>query len=208
MRQLSSTSLRDTPIDSGPRMVSTAEPLVANPPGAVVRQANPPTARCAVLVERIGPYHFARLDSLGKRLSTVAIEICEMDATYAWSKIVQGGSFSRLTLCPTNGRSPEERRRIADRVRSALHELAPTVVFIPGWSDVASLAALSWCVRTATPAVVLSASSLVGRTRAGWKEFIKRQVVKLFSAGVGGGTPQREYLTRLGLAPERTFRGC
>jgi glycosyltransferase involved in cell wall biosynthesis len=37
---------------------------------------------------------------------------------------------------------------------------------------------------------------------------IKKRVVRLFSAGVGGGTPQQEYLQRLGIAPGRTFQGC
>jgi glycosyltransferase involved in cell wall biosynthesis len=131
-----------------------------------------------------------------------------MDTTYAWNKIHQTGTFLRRTLAATPARSAADRRRLAERVRVALEELAPSVVFIAGWSDVPSLTALQWCVRTGTPAVVLATSSAVGRTRAGWREFIKRRVVKLFAAGVGGGTPQREYLGQLGLAPERIFQGC
>jgi glycosyltransferase involved in cell wall biosynthesis len=164
--------------------------------------------RCAILVERIGPYHFARLQALGRRLPLVAIEMYDIDSTYAWNKVQQPGSFARVTLANVVGQRRADNQLLAKRVVSTLEQLAPSTVFIPGWSDVPSLTALRWCVRHRTPAVVLTASSAVGRTRTGWRELVKKRVVRLFSAGVGGGTPQREYLVRLGLAPERTFQGC
>ena len=178
---------------------------------APMREASPdvrPAPTCAVLVERIGPYHFARLNALGDCVPTVAIEVCDMDATYAWNKVSQGGSFKRLTLSATAVAQPNERRTLVRRVRATLGQVNPAVVFIPGWADACSLAALQWCVETATPAIVLTASSAVGRTRAGWREFIKRRVLRLFSAGVGGGTPQGDYLESLGLARARIFQGC
>jgi len=184
----------------------TLDPVASVRPEAT--RVAPDAPRCAVLVERIGPYHFARLNALGCRVPTTAIEIYDVDATYAWSKVSQTGSFSRITLSSTVAPTARERQQIAERVRATLEQVAPAVVFIPGWTDVFSLTALRWCLQTATPAIVMAASSAVGRTRKGWKELVKRRVVKLFSAGIGGGTPQGEYLNRLGLAPARIFQGC
>jgi glycosyltransferase involved in cell wall biosynthesis len=53
----------------------------------------------------------------------------------------------------------------------------------------------------------MSASSAVGKHRSIWREAIKGRCVRLFSAGLGGGTPQLNYLASLGIPPERLFPG-
>ncbi len=163
---------------------------------------------CAVLVERIGPYHFARLSALAERARTVAVESFAMDSTYAWNRVADQGRFERHTLFAKADAGPRADKQLATRVAEVLTRIAPSVVAIPGWADKAALAALRWCLKTSTPAVVLSASSAVGKQRAGWREAVKRRVVRLFSAGVGGGTPQADYLAALGLPRERVFPGC
>ena len=162
---------------------------------------------CAVLVERIGPYHVSRLSAASARLRTVAVEFFGMDSTYAWDKVPNAGGFQRVTLLEESERRPHRGQSLAARVSEALTRLAPTVVAIPGWSSEGALAALVWCLQKRTPAVVLSASSEVGLQRAGWKESIKRRIVRLFSAGVGGGTPQAVYLNRLGIPRDNIFLG-
>ena len=162
---------------------------------------------CAVLVERIGPYHFSRLSAAAARFRTVAVEFFGMDSTYAWDKVSDAAGFQRLTLLDES--EPGRRRgpSLAARVSEALTRIAPAVVAIPGWSSQGALAALKWCLQTGTPAVVLSASSETGRPRARWKEALKRRIVRLFSAGVGGGTPQADYLARLGIPRSHIFLG-
>jgi glycosyltransferase involved in cell wall biosynthesis len=167
----------------------------------------PANQRCAVLCERIGPYHFARLSSLARRLSTVVIESFGMDSTYAWKKVAGAGGFERLTLFEQARPGPEQQQALICRVTETLQKASPAVVVIPGWADKAALAALSWCERTGTPAVVMSASSAMDAPRVWWKEAVKSRIVRLCSAGLGGGTPHVDYLVDLGLPRERVFAG-
>ena len=43
--------------------------------------------------------------------------------------------------------------------------------------------------------------------RIGWREWIKRQVVQEFDAGLVAGTPQRSYYHTLGIPEEHLFLG-
>ena len=159
---------------------------------------------CAVLVERIGPYHFSRLRAAAARMRIVALEFFGMDSTYAWDKISEDGGFQRVTLLDRDEKSSA---RLKKRVREALSSVAPDVVAIPGWASPGSLAGLDWCIQTGTPSIVLSASSAVGKKRSRWKEAFKGRIVRLFSAGVGGGTPQANYLSSLGVRQTNVFSG-
>jgi GT2 family glycosyltransferase len=177
---------------------------LSNGPDAILH-SSPGT--CAVLVDRIGPYHFARLSALAMRMRTVAIESFAMDQTYAWSKVTDGGAFERHTLLDQANPGWAQGRALTRRVSETLSRIAPSVVAIPGWSEKSALAALRWCLRTGTPALVLSATFEAGRPRVSWKEAVKRRVVRLFSAGLGGGAPHARYLERLGLTPSSVFQG-
>jgi 1,2-diacylglycerol 3-alpha-glucosyltransferase len=165
------------------------------------------TPTCAILVERIGPYHLSRLSAVAARFHTVAVEFFGMDSTYAWDRVPTAAGFQRLTLLDESGSGAGCCHSLATKVSEALTHISPDVVAIPGWSSHGALAALKWCLNTGTPAVVLSASSSVGKRRARWKEAIKKRIVRLFSAGVGGGTPQAVYLNRLGIPRDNVFLG-
>ena len=164
-------------------------------------------ASCAVLVERIGPYHLSRLNAIAGRLPTFALEHFGMDSTYAWEKVSDAADFQRLTLLEHSKPGMRRDRALVAAVSETLTRVAPAVVAIPGWYSKGALAALNWCLQTGTPAVVLSASSEIGKQRTSWKEALKRRIVRLFSAGVGGGTPQADYLARLGIPRSNVFLG-
>ena len=161
----------------------------------------------AVLCDRIGPYHFSRLTAVAARLRTVAVEFCGMDSTYAWSKVSETATFQRFTLLDRAEPRSRHDQALGAAVSEVLTRIAPSVVAIPGWYSKGALAALNWCLQTGTPAVVLSASSEIGKQRTSWKEALKRRMVRLFSAGVGGGTPQADYLARLGIPSSNIFLG-
>jgi glycosyltransferase involved in cell wall biosynthesis len=180
---------------------------VARPGTAVAAADQARPATCAVLVDRIGPYHLARLTALAARMRIVAIESFGMDTTYAWSKVSGQTGFERYTLMERAGGGRAQERCLMTRVADTLTRIAPSVVAIPGWSEKSALAALRWCLRTGTPALVLSATFEAGRPRVSWKEAIKRRVVRLFSAGLGGGAPQTGYLERLGIPRANLFAG-
>ncbi len=126
---------------------------------------------------------------------------------YAWSKVEPSESYRRITLFPegeSRGRSPKE---VMARMRSALSDCEPEVVAIPGWSNNGAFAALRWCAETATPAVLMSESTALDEPRVGWRERIKRRIVRLFSTALVGGQSHQRYLEELGMSSDRSFLG-
>ena len=162
----------------------------------------------AVLFDRLGPYHHARLRAAGRLGDVTAIEVSANGGTYAWRRVAGADSFKKVTLfekCDSDSRPGGV--EVARRVRVALEEASPDTVFVPGWSDVAALAALDWCCTTRTPAVLMSDSQEVDRPRVWWREVVKRRLVSLFSAALAGGTPHLDYLVQLGVPREHIFTG-
>ncbi len=161
----------------------------------------------AVLFHRLGPYHHARLRALGKACELTALELSAVDDTYAWAPVDGVADFRRVTLFRERDADREHARDVRERVHAALDEARPDIVAVPGWSARGALAALLWCCRTGTPAVLLSESTARDARRAWWKELVKRRVVRLCQAAVVGGTLHRDYVVRLGMPPERVFLG-
>lgn len=160
----------------------------------------------AILIRRIGPYHHARLCAATKRMAVTAVEIFAADDTYAWEPVEWKGPFERMDLF----RDPEllsQPARIHQTVWGALDQLQPEAVAIPGWYEGAGLASLAWCVEHGVPAVVMSETARHDARRLWWKEWIKRRVVGLCSAGLVGGVRHAEYLQRLGMPRERIYDG-
>jgi glycosyltransferase involved in cell wall biosynthesis len=103
--------------------------------------------------------------------------------------------------------APRPTAELRRRVVQTLDGLRPSVVFVNGWFDWGALTALRWGLRAGVPVVVMSESTAGDARRVWWKEAIKRRVTRLFSAGLVGGTPHREYLAQLGMPRERIFLG-
>ena len=170
-------------------------------------QKDPVKIRIAVLFYRFGPYHHARLNAIGKSMAVWALEACGMDATYDWEKVEGAGSFTRVTLTDRDMRSRQWREEVQRKIWSALYEIKPQAVVIPGWIFIDALSALYWCVKTRTPVIVMSDSTAWDQPRKFWKEWIKSRLVKMCSAALAGGTPHADYLKRLGLSERQIFLG-
>lgn len=162
--------------------------------------------RVAVLFERFGPYHVARLDAAAARLDVVGIEMTRMDATYAWASTEGEGAFDRRVICDEPDADPGE-RRFAKRLGAMLDEIAPDVVATPGWSHGLALSALGWCLRRGTPTVLMSESTALDAPRRRPVEAVKRRLVSLYDSALVGGGPQRDYLVTLGMRPDSIREG-
>ena len=165
------------------------------------------TMNIAVLFYRIGPYHFARLRSAADSLRVTAVEYSNVDPFYAWDEVVGHDRFARMTLFPGASVEQQSLGGVLARVGAVLSDVRPQVVAVPGWGDRCALAALRWCCKEGVPAVVMSESTPWDEDRQGWKEAVKRQIVRCFAAGIGGGTSHTQYLANLGLPRERIFSG-
>lgn len=161
----------------------------------------------AVLFDRLGPYHRARLEAAGRRLPVTAIEFAGDSTTYDWEKVRGAEHFERRTLFRDTDSESVPTRKLAAAVGSEFDSLRPSVVAVPGWGHPGALAALHWCADTSTPAIMMSESTATDFERRWWREIPKRRVVSTCQAGLVGGRRHRAYLVRLGIPKEAIFLG-
>lgn len=158
-------------------------------------------ARVAVLFERFGPYHVARLDAASARLDVVGVEMTRMDSTYAWASTEGQGAFERRVVCLGPGEDATGKGALA-RLAAILDEVAPDAVATPGWSHPMAVAALDWCLGRRVPAILMSESTMIDAPRRRAVEAVKRRIVSLYDSAFVGGGPQRDYVVSLGMRPE------
>lgn len=163
--------------------------------------------RLVVLFDRFGPYHLARLDALTPNFTVTGLECFGESAEYAWQKVTAPVSFERLTLFPDHSASEAGGLDLKARIQAALSAARPDAVAVPGWSHPAALAALHWCLQSGTPAILMSESTRHDAPRSPAREWMKRRIVRLFSAALVGGQAHAEYLVELGFPPARIFPG-
>jgi glycosyltransferase involved in cell wall biosynthesis len=177
--------------------------------------------RVAALFDNFGPYHLARLEAAAKRCELLAIEVSMQSREYAWERTEKAGEvkcgFQRVCLlggvCERDRGEQQEivaNRQIGslqNRLAKVLDTFKPDAVAIPGWASRASLEAILWCGRADVPAVVMSESQATDARRGTVKEFIKRRLVRCFSAALVGGGSHRDYLVKLGMARDRVVCG-
>jgi 1,2-diacylglycerol 3-alpha-glucosyltransferase len=163
--------------------------------------------KIAVLIWRIGPYHLTRLNAAGMEMDIHAIEACTVDTTYAWEILEGDTQFARHTIQSHDPIGRQEKNAFKCRMFSALDDINPDVLAIPGWSFLDALSALSWSIFRHKPLVLMSDSTAWDERRVWWKEWIKSQIVKLYSSGLVAGMPHVEYLGSLGMPSERIALG-
>jgi glycosyltransferase involved in cell wall biosynthesis len=159
------------------------------------------------LLPDLGHYHHPRIRAAAARGPAYVLEIHDRPG------------FAEFRYVP--GKDAEYAvEKVQGSIAASLDRLRPSVVFLNGWNDRGALAGLRWCQRTGTPAVVMSESTRhdtapddkqpdPGRPvrRPRWREAIKRQIVRQYSAALVGGSPHREYVVELGVDPDRVFDG-
>jgi 1,2-diacylglycerol 3-alpha-glucosyltransferase len=162
----------------------------------------------AILFDRLGPYHWARLQAVARIFRVVAVETYATTREYQWEKIDGPSAFERITLFDNIlDRNSPKRALLRPKMVDALRATDPVVAMIPGWATPASLIALEWCLQNRRPAIVMSESTAFDEKRSALGEAIKRRIVSLFSAGLAGGQLQKRYLITLGLPRDRVFTG-
>jgi glycosyltransferase involved in cell wall biosynthesis len=160
--------------------------------------------RTALLFHRVGPYHFARARAAGKLINTRLIEIFKSDDVYGWDYVPGADGFDRVTLFEKNS---ESRGALIHGVQKALDDYRPDAVAIPGWADAVAYSAIEWCAARGIPVVVMSETTEWDESRHIWKEWVKRRILSLCSAGLVGGQPHTDYLARLGMLRQNIFQG-
>jgi glycosyltransferase involved in cell wall biosynthesis len=164
--------------------------------------------KLAILFDNFGPYHIARLRAAAQRFNLLGVEVAHRSTEYAWkSPWTPAEEFKQVTLFSRDTIFENAAPKFSSLLNRELSSFGPDAVAIPGWSGWAAFAALYWCLRNATPAIVMSESSAQDKTRNGLKERIKCRYLSYCSAALVGGRKHAEYLRILGLPSDCIFLG-
>jgi 1,2-diacylglycerol 3-alpha-glucosyltransferase len=161
----------------------------------------------AVVFHRFGPYHCARLRAAAKGCQITAIELSAKTREYGWDTIPGSNDYERLTLFENGDSRDASSGEVEKRVTDILAAVKPDAVAVPGWSERGALAAVLWCYRTNTPAILMSESSAHDEPRTLSKEFLKSRLLRCYSAALVGGSMHKSYLESLGFPGDRIFFG-
>ena len=167
--------------------------------------------RVAAIIVNLVPYHHVRWDACaaGGVAETHLVELTDRDE-FKVLEFSRKSRFARHTLFPkaTCGDGTVAGGDLLSRtMQEVLDVIRPDVVCVSGWGLSVSLVAMKWAAARSVPIVMLSESNEFDEARSPIKEFIKRRLVGLCSAGLAGGSPQADYLVKLGLPRERVFKG-
>ena len=149
----------------------------------------------AVLFDRLGPYHVARVNAAISVCRTTPVELFGETRDYAWSRV----SAERKTLFPSSSARDISAADCYSALDRCFGELKPDVVAIPGWSAPASLMALLWCGNHGIPRILMSESNQWDEPRNPFKEWVKGRMVACYDAALVGGQSHLEYLQQLGM---------
>ena len=161
--------------------------------------------RIAAIIVNLVPYHHARWEACAvvTGSETHLVELTDRDE-FTVLEFAKEAHFQRHTLFPKTGM---HRAALAQRMEEILDQIRPDVVCVSGWGLQVSLSAMQWAVARSVPIVMLSESNEFDEARSALKEFMKCRLVVLCAAGLAGGSPQADYLVKLGLPRERVFVG-
>jgi 1,2-diacylglycerol 3-alpha-glucosyltransferase len=159
-----------------------------------------------------GPFHIARLNAACLELAEAGIKVVGMETTsqfeiYPWAKQIYTSSFERHVALPGQIFERAEPVAMWRGVNSVLNKVRPHAIFVNGYSYHDAWSALIWCKLHRSSAIIMSDSKRDDAPRIGWKEGIKRGIVRQFDSALCAGKRSKEYLEQLGMRSERIFEG-
>ena len=163
--------------------------------------------KIAFLFDRMAPYYAARLNAASRYAEIISIEFSELGQTYAWDAVKTPCTFQRVVLFSDAPISLQPFNAVLKRMSHVLDEIKPQVVAIPGWDYPPMLMGLWWSLHNHTPTILISDSQKHDEKRVWWREWIKAQVVRLYSSGFVAGSPHVDYLKSLGMPEKNIFTG-
>ena len=157
--------------------------------------------RLAFCYRHVAPYHEAQLTALAQAGHEVTVLSYDDFRGAAFFRQRKGDRLFRVRVI-------KEPEGAWNELHSCLDEARTDVVLFPGWGHAYSLAALRWAIGRKVPTVVITDSQYTDHPRCWWQERIKRRIVRLIDAGFAAGSRSYDYLTVLGMPPEKITIGC
>jgi glycosyltransferase involved in cell wall biosynthesis len=143
----------------------------------------------AFMVQRLGPYHHARLSAFSKRVGTglTVVEFRPEDAVYSWDEVRDHGGYTRIQT------------RSGTEICRALENIRPEVIVCVGYADPEIHAAAAWAMGRRLPLVTCSDSTYDDDPRSGIRETLKKRVLAAFDSALVAGQMSRAYIGTLGI---------
>ncbi|MGB8985908.1 MAG: glycosyltransferase family 4 protein [Candidatus Sulfotelmatobacter sp.] len=165
--------------------------------------------KLVIVTEIIAPYRIPVLNALAQRaeIRLEVIFLSENDPSLReWKVYKDEIKFNYRVLPSWRQRLGRYNLLINRGVHAALSSIEPNAVLCGGYNYLASWSAARWARSHRVPLLLWSESTAWDRRR-GYPlvEFMKARFLKLCSAFVVPGRSSFEYLTALGIAPQRIF---
>ena len=155
-----------------------------------------------IVLHRVGPYHHARFQAAAAVLDAplLVLQTRPQSEEYPWSFGVKRAAYTLLSLegCPSPEEDPPQ-QVLRHQLAALINHYCPSVIVSVGWADRAYLQLMRLAQQRDIPLVVVSDSRYQDTPRSLLKEWIKRQLLRGYSAGIVAGFQSRAYLQQLGM---------
>lgn len=162
--------------------------------------------KIAILFDRFGPYHVARIRGAMQHADVLAVESAPHRAIYDWDRPELPGGLAHVALTDIQGEETDP-GVISMRLDERVLPSRPDAIAICGWATAIDLATLRWARERGIPAICMSETNSWDFKRKPLTEAAKRGIVAHYSAGLATNDSQVDYLASLGLPRETIFRG-
>jgi glycosyltransferase involved in cell wall biosynthesis len=168
--------------------------------------------KIAVFFPSYGFYHLARLQAFHEKClllnwQVTAISLADSVIDYPWETDKEKYTFTLITLLQNKVLEDSMLFEAPLQVQNILNQIQPDVIVVCGYSNASMLVALAWGKFYKKNIVLMSASKEDDAPRSWFPELIKSQIINQFNAALVGGKPQKRYLIKLGMDPDKIFFG-
>lgn len=162
--------------------------------------------KIAILFDRFGPYHVARIRGAMSAAQVLAIEGAPHRAVYDWvpPDLPEGLDYAALT---TKAGEETDPALVEHRLEALVAPFSPDAMALPGWSNMITLTALRWCRKRGIAGVCMSETNAWDFERKPLQEAIKHGIVAHYGAGLATNESQMGYLAQLGIPSDGIATG-
>ena len=161
---------------------------------------------------RFGAYHVARLNAASRELKPAGIKVVGMEIAKILDSYERDPDsdrvFESFVALPGKVYERSSALEIWRGVSTVLDKIKPDAIAICGYSSRDAWSALAWCSLYRRKAILLSDSKYDDAPRLGWKECLKRTLIRRFDAALCAGKASRIYLEHLGMKSQQIFEGA
>lgn len=162
--------------------------------------------KIAILFDRFGPYHVARIRGAMGQAEVLAIEGAPHRTVYEWTPPDLPEKLAYIALTTQKGEEADA-HLVERRLDDLVAPFRPDAIALPGWSNLITLAALRWCNKRKIAAICMSETNTWDFQRRLMTEAIKRGIVGHYSSGLATNASQMSYLKQLGISRAAIFSG-